>query len=273
MLAGARLEAVEQHGIGRALLALQFQFRIIQDQVAVISNAQFRANLHDNLGACARYRHEITSLLQFHFSRTIQMDAQRRQKDASHFSTPSPQLSAVCVPELNFAFPFQFSTLDCQLPCGSPVTETQCRKCRIPVNTMAKPRRSATAITSASRTEPPGWITAVAPALAASSTPSGNGKNASEATTHPASGDCAFMTAILTESTRLICPAPTPSVAPSFAKTIALDFTCFATFNAKRIVCSSSAVGARFVTVRNSSSFISPRSGFWTSMPPRMRLS
>src|SRR6267142_7270215 len=89
MLAGARLEAVEQHGIGRALLALQFQFRIIQDQVAVISNAQFRANLHDNLGACARCRHEFTSLRQFHFSRTIQMDAHPRQKDASHFSTQS----------------------------------------------------------------------------------------------------------------------------------------------------------------------------------------
>src|SRR5467141_3376564 len=61
MLAGARLEAVEQHGIGCALLVLQFQLRIIQDQVAVISNAQFRANLHDNLCARARCRHESTS--------------------------------------------------------------------------------------------------------------------------------------------------------------------------------------------------------------------
>src|SRR6267142_356122 len=240
MLAGACFEAVEQHGISRALLAFQFQLRIVHDQIAVFPDTKFRTDLQNNPGACARYRHEITSLRQFHFSRTIQMDAQRRQKDASHFSTPSPQLSAVCVPELNFAFPFQFSTLDCQLPCGSPVTETQCRKCRIPVNTMAKPRRSATAITSASRTEPPGWITAVAPALAASSTPSGNGKNASEATALPVSGDCAFITASFTESTRLICPAPTPSVAPSFAKTMALDFTCFATFHAKRIVCISS---------------------------------
>ena len=34
----------------------------------------------------------------------------------------------------------------------------------------------------ASRTEPPGWMTAAAPALAATSTPSRNGKNASEAT-------------------------------------------------------------------------------------------
>ena len=42
--------------------------------------------------------------------------------------------------------------------------------------------------TSSSRIEPPGWMTASAPALAASSTPSRNGKNASEATTEPASG-------------------------------------------------------------------------------------
>src|SRR5262250_388314 len=104
---------------------------------------------------------------------------------------------------------------------------------------------------SASRTEPPGWIKALAPALAASSTPSGNGKNASEATTLPSSEDCAFITAILTESTRLICPAPTPSVAPSFAKTIALDLTCLQTFQANFIVDISSAVGWRLVTIFN----------------------
>src|SRR6267154_941997 len=38
-------------------------------------------------------------------------------------------------------------------------------------------------------------MTAVAPAFAASSTPSGNGKKASDATTVPCSGDCAFITA------------------------------------------------------------------------------
>src|SRR5713101_8415488 len=143
----------------------------------------------------------------------------------------------------------------------------------MPVNTIASPSRSAAAITSGSRTEPPGWITAVAPAFAASSTPSGNGKNASEATTLPASGVCAFITAIFTESTRLICPAPTPSVAPSFANTMAFDFTCLHTFHANRIVRSSSAVGARLVTVRSSPSLISPRSGCCTSIPPRIRLS
>ena len=61
----------------------------------------------------------------------------------------------------------------------------QCRKCRTPVNTIARPNRSAASITSASRTDPPGWITAVAPWRAASSTPSGNGKKASDPTTVP----------------------------------------------------------------------------------------
>ena len=40
-------------------------------------------------------------------------------------------------------------------------------------------------MTSSSRIEPPGWITAVAPASIAASSPSANGKNASEATTEP----------------------------------------------------------------------------------------
>ena len=44
---------------------------------------------------------------------------------------------------------------------------------------------SAAAMTSSSRMEPPGWITAVAPASAAASRPSANGKKASEATTEP----------------------------------------------------------------------------------------
>ena len=49
---------------------------------------------------------------------------------------------------------------------------------------------------------------------AASSTPSGNGKNASEPTTVPASGSTAFIAPTFTESTRLICPAPTPTHLP-----------------------------------------------------------
>src|SRR5690606_13319067 len=90
----------------------------------------------------------------------------------------------------------------------------QCLKCRIPVNTIAMPCSSAAAITSSSRTEPPGWITAVAPASTAARRPSANGKKASDATTEPmvrgsprpaasiASSD--LRAAMCEESTRLI---------------------------------------------------------------------
>ena len=40
-------------------------------------------------------------------------------------------------------------------------------------------------MTSSSRIEPPGWITAVAPASTAASSPSAKGKKASEATAEP----------------------------------------------------------------------------------------
>src|SRR3954464_940004 len=87
---------------------------------------------------------------------------------------------------------------------------SQCLKCRRPVNTIARPCSSAAAITSASRTDPPGWTTAVAPARATASRPSRNGKNASDAATDPLSDPdpvpCpAFITATFTASTRLIC--------------------------------------------------------------------
>ena len=61
----------------------------------------------------------------------------------------------------------------------------QCRKCRRPVKTIARPCSSAAAITSSSCTDPPGWTTAVAPAAATASRPSRNGKNASDAATDP----------------------------------------------------------------------------------------
>ena len=51
----------------------------------------------------------------------------------------------------------------------------QCRKCRSPVNTIARPSSSALAMTSSSRTEPPGWMITATPASAAASMPSGNG--------------------------------------------------------------------------------------------------
>ncbi len=55
-----------------------------------------------------------------------------------------------------------------------------------------------------------GWMTAVQPAAATTSSESGNGMNASDAHTLPGTLSPAFSTAILAESTRLICPAPTP---------------------------------------------------------------
>ena len=51
-----------------------------------------------------------------------------------------------------------------------------------------------------------------------------------------------------TLSTRLIWPAPMPTVAPPRAKTIAFDLTCFATVSANSRSAISEAVGARFVT-------------------------
>ena len=78
------------------------------------------------------------------------------------------------------------------------------------------------------------------------SRPSGNGKNASEATTQgrlPAFAP-ARRTARSTASTRLVWPMPMPTVAPSRASTMALDLTCLTTVQAKRRS-ASSAVGGR----------------------------
>src|SRR3989454_545631 len=105
---------------------------------------------------------------------------------------------------------------------------------------MAMPAASAAATTSASFIEPPGWITAVTPARAPNSRPSGNGKNASEAMTAPRVRSAARCTASWTASTRDIWPAPTPTAAPSLNSTIALDFTCLTAVHANPS-CSHSA--------------------------------
>src|SRR3989304_2789213 len=110
----------------------------------------------------------------------------------------------------------------------------QCLKCLTPVNTIAILYSSIALITSSSFIEPPGCIIAVIPNLAASSIASRNGKNASEANTQPAVVLLDFDTASLTESTRLICPAPIPTVSDPLPKTIALDLTCLHTFHVKR---------------------------------------
>ena len=61
----------------------------------------------------------------------------------------------------------------------------QCRKWRTPVNTMVIPASSAALMTSLSLTEPPGWMTAVAPASTTARRPSGKGKKASDAAAEP----------------------------------------------------------------------------------------
>ena len=82
-------------------------------------------------------------------------------------------------------------------------------------------------MTSSSRIEPPGWMTAVAPASAAERSPSAKGKKASDATAEPtvrgslqplaSAASRARKAAIRALSRRFIWPAPIPAVTPSFA--------------------------------------------------------
>src|SRR6185503_2531583 len=124
----------------------------------------------------------------------------------------------------------------------------QWRKHLSPVRSIVRPRDSAAAIDSSSRTDPPGWAIAVMPALAAISTESGNGKKASEQSTAP-STSCparsALRSAKRTASTREDCPAPMPSVRPSRAMTMAFEMTCLVTRQAKRRSRVSASVGFR----------------------------
>src|SRR5205807_10024415 len=124
----------------------------------------------------------------------------------------------------------------------------QWRKWRTPVKTIAAPASSAAAIDSLSRTEPPGCAKAVTPAVRAFSTPSAKGKYASDASTEPLARSPARVTARATDSTRLIWPAPTPTEALSLASTIAFDFTCLTTFQAKASCSHSASVGRRALT-------------------------
>ncbi len=143
----------------------------------------------------------------------------------------------------------------------------------MPVSTMAIWCSSTALITSSSRMEPPGWMTAVMPAWAAASMPSRNGKKASEAMTHPFSVEPAFRVASFTESTRLICPAPIPTVRSRRANTMALDLTCLQTFQAKANAAYSSSVGSRFeATFSVRTSKIAPRSRSCRISPPTIFL-
>ena len=143
---------------------------------------------------------------------------------------------------------------------------------------MARPRASAASITLASPIEPPGWITAVAPASAAWISPSGKGKKASEAQAEPTASDCgrpavsaaswARIAAMRAESRRFIWPAPIPAVWPSLAKITALDFTCLATVKANSMSRTSASVGWRLVTIFRSSAVMWAMSRLCTRKPP-----
>ena len=84
--------------------------------------------------------------------------------------------------------------------------------------------------------EPPGWITAVTPALFAISTQSGNGKNASLAITAPVksnSKEVAFSIAWRNASTREVCPVPEAHSCLFFANTMVFDLVCLQILEAK----------------------------------------
>ncbi len=78
----------------------------------------------------------------------------------------------------------------------------QCWNCLSPVKTMARPCSSAAAMTSSSRTDPPGWITAATPAAATASRPSRKGKKASLAAAPPLARPAARAVAISPGVTR-----------------------------------------------------------------------
>ena len=78
----------------------------------------------------------------------------------------------------------------------------------------------------------------------------------------------AFSTASRTESTRLICPAPIPTVPSSFARTIALERTCLHTLHANSSSLHSSSLGRRRVTTSISPRCSRSTSRSWTRSPP-----
>jgi hypothetical protein len=118
---------------------------------------------------------------------------------------------------------------------------------------MAIPASSAAAVTSSSRTLPPGWITAATPAAATMSSPSRNGKKASLAAAPPRARAPALSTASLPQSTRFCWPAPTPTAMPSVTTTTALERTWAQTRHAISRSRHWGSVGATLVTTRHSS--------------------
>ena len=90
---------------------------------------------------------------------------------------------------------------------------------------------------------------AMSPAFAARCMESAKGKNASDAKMLPFDRSEAFSIAISTLSTRLICPAPTPTKAASRAKMIALLLTCRTISQPNAMSSHNSSATATLVTV------------------------
>ena len=111
------------------------------------------------------------------------------------------------------------------------------------------------------------------PPLMSVSTPSANGKNASDAATSARLPLRALPTAMTAESTRDICPAPTPSVPVSSPMTIALDLTCLHTRQSRSSACHSRSVGCALVTTRPPRMSSAQLSGSCDSTPNTVVLS
>ena len=106
---------------------------------------------------------------------------------------------------------------------------------------------------SESLIDPPGWTMDSTPISFAVSIPSLNGKNASDIIMEPFALSPALLAAILTASTRLVCPGPTPTVAkPVFVvetSNIALDLTSEITAVPNLANMISDSVNSFFVTL------------------------
>ena len=105
---------------------------------------------------------------------------------------------------------------------------------------------------SESLIDPPGWTITLTPALIKFFTPSGKGKNASDAATEFFNFFFwklfAFLTAISQLSTLLGCPAPIPIVENEFDITIEFDFTYLQTLKANSACSISFLDGLSLVT-------------------------
>ena len=87
----------------------------------------------------------------------------------------------------------------------------------------------------------------------------------------PGSGSLAFNAAKRAASTRLIWPAPTPTVCTALAYTMALDLTCLTTVQARSSAFHSSSVGLRLLMTSHLARSSRCRSHSCARTPPMTR--